>query len=219
MTQTHRRRNAPTPKREENRRASDLMDRSGLSGIQIASALTAGTGRTYDQTIISKMRKDRRIQEDEMRVLDGLATRVAEEAKAFSPVVRLTDTTDSVPLFGYANAAGNSLRLSEDHIVRPIPIHPAQVGSRGAFAVYVSGDSMNSKLEDGDIAFAIRNLPPTKGQTCIIEMHTGEAVVKIYDGMDEHTVFARQLNPVKRLSYARRDVANVYRVVGTQFGS
>lgn len=195
------------------------MDKSGLTGIQIAAALEAGTGKSFDQTIISKMRKERRIQPEEMRVLESLAARVDEEAKSFSPPIRMSDTTDSVPLFGYANAAGDSLRLSEDHIVRPIPIHPAQIGSRGAFAVYVAGDSMSSKLEDGDIAFAIRNMPPTKGQIAIIESNTGEAYVKIYEGMDEHTVFARQLNPPRKLSYPRREVANVYRVVGTQFSA
>ena len=58
--------------------------------------------------------------------------------------------------------------------MRTVPIHPAQVGNRNAFAAYVFGDSMEAKLEDGDIVFAIRNAPPVRGQLCIIELKTGE---------------------------------------------
>lgn len=194
------------------------MDKSGLTGQQLADALTRALGRPFDKTIISKMKGSRGIQDDEMAVLRTLAKE--DEPRTVVPIdsYRMTDTTDSVPLFGYANAAGDVLRLDEDHIVRTVPIHPAQVGNRNAFAAYVFGDSMEAKLEDGDIVFAIRNAPPVKGQLCIIELKTGESMVKLFDRMDDQTVFARQLNPARNLTFSRRDVQAVYRVVGSQYG-
>lgn len=219
IERAHSRANAPAPKRSENLRASELMDRSGLTGQQIAAALSGHTKRHFDATMVSKMRKDRRVQDDEMELLESLAARPADKGAAYEQAIQLTDTAITVPLFGSGGGVGGVLRLSEEHFVRPVPIHPAQIGSRGAFAVYVLGDSMEPKLADGDIAFVMRNMPPVKNQVCIVEMNCGEAFVRIYDGADDSTIFVRQLNPAKRTPFARRDVANVYRVVGTQFGS
>jgi hypothetical protein len=96
-----------------------------------------------------------------------------------------------VPLFGYANAAGSTLRLNEDQRVGVVPIHPAQRGSRSAFAFLVFGDSLSPRLNHGETGYAVRNKTPVKGQPVLIEMVSGEVLVKIFERVDEHTVFLR----------------------------
>ncbi len=128
------------------------------------------------------------------------------------------EVAEVVPLFGYTNAAGSTLNLNYDQRIGVMPIHPAQRGSRQAFAVIVSGDSLSPMLNHGDVAYAIRNRPPRKGHPCLVELATGESYVKIFTGMDERTLFAEQLLPKKDLSWPLRDIAAIHAVVSVTFG-
>lgn len=211
------RKNSARPSSPINEMAAKLLDQITMNGDQVAAALEARLGRSYDKSVVSKMRSSRGVTDAEMAVLRSLADGSADDSRQTPAPIRFGATTDSVPLFGYANAAGDVMRLSEDHIVRQVPALPAQIGSRGAFAVYVFGDSMEPALRSGYTAFAVRNMPPVRGELCIIELKDGEALIKTFEGMDASTVFASQLNPAKKLSYPRREVANLYRVVGSQY--
>jgi SOS-response transcriptional repressor LexA len=153
-----------------------------------------------------------------VEILDAMRELASQPTGAPAPVIALTETSDVVPLFGYANAAGASLRLNEDQRVGVVPIHPAQRGSRSAFAFIVFGDSMTPRLRHGDVGYAIRNRTPQVGQPCVIELVGGEALVKIFDRADERTIYLSQLNPKKDLSYAVREVAALHAVVGVSFG-
>lgn len=157
----------------------------------------------------------RPVQHDEMDALRELAAAPTTEPPA---APRLVESGDSVPLFGYANAAGATLRLNEDQRVGVVPIHPAQHGSRGAFAFIVFGDSVSPRLEHGDVAYAIRNLIPVRDKPVLIEMKGGDAQVKIYVRQDANTVFVRELQPkVREFPVALRDVSAMHRVVGSTF--
>ena len=74
------------------------MDKSGLTGQQLADALTRALGRPFDKTIISKMKGSRGIQDDEMAALRVLAKE--DEPRTIVPIdsYRMTGTTDSVRL-------------------------------------------------------------------------------------------------------------------------
>lgn len=196
---------------------SQLVATSGRTQGDVAAYLNRRLGRTDLQHYhVSRMISgDRRVSAEEMDALRELAAQPAGEPPA-APA--LAETDDVVPLFGYANAAGSVLRLNEDQRVGVVPIHPAQRGSRRAFAFIVFGDSMSERLNHGDIAYALRNWPPAKERPVLIELKTGEALVKLYVGQDENTLFARQLKPKKDLSFPLRDVAALHAVVGSSFG-
>lgn len=202
------------------REVKALVKASDMTQQEVADFLTRSLGEAYDHYHVSRMGSGKRkVTTAEMDALRQLASSSpgAKAAAGESIPPTLTPTTDSVPLYGYANAAGASLRLNEDQRVGAVPIHPAQQGSRGAFAVIVFGDSMAERLNHGETAYAIRNLTPVKDKPCLIELKGGDTLVKMFVGMDEHTLFARQLNPKKDLSYPLRDVAALHRVVGSTF--
>ncbi len=193
-----------------------MIAASGQTQGQIADYLTRRLSEQYHHYHISRMSSgNRKVTSQEMDALREIAAAAPGVSPPAAPA--LEATTDSVPLFGYANAAGATLRLNEDQRVGVVPIHPAQKGSRGAFAVIVSGDSMAERLNHGDTAYAIRNMAPLKDKPFLIEMKNGEAIVKMYVGQDEHTLFARQLSPKKELSFPLREVQAMHRVVGTTF--
>lgn len=202
------------------REVKALIKAAGMTQQEVADYLTRALGGSYDHYHVSRMASgNRKVATGEMDALRELANSSPATKAAAGDVIlpSLTPTSDSVPLYGYANAAGASLRLNEDQRVGAVPIHPAQQGSRGAFAVIVFGDSMAERLNHGETAYAIRNLTPIKDKPCLIELKGGDTLIKMFMGMDEHTLFARQLNPKKDLSFPLRDVAALHRVVGSTF--
>jgi phage repressor protein C with HTH and peptisase S24 domain len=149
--------------------------------------------------------------------MDAMRELSAQPAEAAPVVHQLTDTSDVVPLFGYANAAGSTLRLNEDQRVGVVPIHPAQRGSRSAFAFLVFGDSLSPRLNHGETGYAVRNKTPVKGQPVLIELVSGEVLVKVFERVDEQTVFLSQLSPKKELSVKLQDVRAMHAVVGATY--
>ena len=207
---------APGPKRNE--AIAQLLESTGRTQEEVAAYLTRRLGREVRNYHISRMLSGgRRVQSDEMDALRELAaapTSVAPAAPQF------TDTGDSVPLFGYANAAGSVLRINEDQRVGVVPIHPAQAGSRSAYAFICFGDSVSPRLNHGEVGYAVRNRMPFRGQLCVIRKTSGEALVKFYDGQDDRTLFLTQLQPKNesKVNVPLRDVEGLDAVVGASFG-
>jgi hypothetical protein len=203
------------PKRKENAEFAALLETSGRNQTDTAAYLTRRLGKQIANYQVSRWSSGAvKVPTDVMDAMRELAAQPAEAAPAVS---QLTDTSDVVPLFGYANAAGSTLRLNEDQRVGVVPVHPAQSGSRSAFAFIVFGDSLSPRLNHGDTGYAVRNKPPGKGQPALIEMVSGEVLVKIFDRVDEHTVFLSQLTPKKELTVKLQDVRALHAVVGVTF--
>lgn len=195
-----------------------LFEASGKKQGEIAVWLARTVGRPVENYQVSRWSTGATsIPVDIMDAMRGLAARDDAPPPASQPTA-LTDTGDEVPLFGYANAAGSVLKLNDDHRISVVPIHPAQRGSRSAFAFVVFGDSLAPMLNHGDVAYAVRNRTPRKGQPFLVEMLNGETQVKLFAGIDERTLFAEQLTPKKDLTYPLRDVAAIHAVVGISFG-
>lgn len=193
------------------------MATSGRTQIETAAYLSRRLGRDIPNYQVSRWSSGpTKVPVDAMDAMRELAAQPAEAPPVTTP---MTDSDDSVPLFGYANAAGAVLRLNEDQKVGVVPIHPAQRGSRSAFAFIVFGDSLNPRLKHGEVAYAVRNRMPAKGQPCLIELQSGESLVKVFDTMDERTLFASQLDPKKDLTFALREVLGIHAVVGVSFGA
>jgi hypothetical protein len=198
-----------------NREFAELLRASGYTQVQAADYLARRLSDRIDNTKVSRWASGKtRVPAD---VLDAMRELSAQPVGAPHAAPELTESADVVPLFGYANAAGSTLRLNEDQRVGVVPIHPAQRGSRQAFAFIVFGDSISPRLSHGDIGYAIRGKPPLKGKPCLVEMQNGEALVKIFESLDEQTLFLSQLEPRKALTYPLREVRAVHAVVGSTF--
>ena len=208
--------NAPKPGR--NTEIDGLLGAAGYSQQQAADYLTRRLGKDYHNYDISRMASgSRKVNHEEMDALRELAAAPIDSPPA---VVNMGDTDDIVPLFGYANAAGGTLRINDDQRVGVVPIHPAQRGSRQAYAFICFGDSVSPRLNHGEVGYAVRNKTPFVGQLCVIRLTNGDALVKFYEGQDERTLFLSQLNPKgsPKVSVPLREVAGLDAVVGAAFG-
>lgn len=190
---------------------------SGRTHVETAAWLERRLRRPFSHYMIGRYIKEQTALPAD--VLDAMREIAAQPAEAPPAVVNLTETAEVVPLFGYANAAGASLRLNEDQRVGVVPLHPAQRGSKAAFAFVVFGDSLSPRLRHGDVCYAIFGRTPVPGQPCVIELSAGEALVKIFERANDQTVFGSQLSPKRDLSWPLRDILALHAVVGVSFGS
>lgn len=210
-------------KKEKTRNAEvdRLLTASGLTQQQAAAYLTRKLGRDFSHYHISRMASgERKVASDEMDALRDLVELPRGEAMANAGIdVALTDTGDLVPLFGFSNAAGAVLRMNEDSRIGTVPIHPAQRGSRGAYAFVTFGVSVSPRLNHGETGYAVRNKPPFKDQLCVVTKSDGEVLVKYYDHQDDKTLFIYETFPKRQpLTIPLRDVLRIDAVVGATFG-
>ena len=102
-----------------------------------------------------------------------------------------------------------------DHVRRP----PGLTGARGAFAIYVVGDSMSPRFEDGDLIFVHPGRPPRPGDDVVVELRgadgaAGPCYVKRLLRRTASRVVLRQFNPPRDdIAIPARQVKDIYRIM------
>jgi phage repressor protein C with HTH and peptisase S24 domain len=95
--------------------------------------------------------------------------------------------------------------IATDQVLDRIEI-PAGLTRGEAFAIRVSGDSMEPRLYSGELVIVGKGVPPQKNGDCVVELRDGSALVKQYRSQKDGVVFLHQLNPDQEL---RLDAAKV----------
>jgi phage repressor protein C with HTH and peptisase S24 domain len=92
---------------------------------------------------------------------------------------------------------------------------PANLGGvRGAYAIYMVGDSMEPRYEQGWLLHVNPFKPPTRGRDVVV-YKTGQAVlIKQFVRWDGDTLVLHQLNPPEDLRIPRDGVLECHLVVG-----
>lgn len=208
--------------REENLRrnadAIQLIRSSERANADVASYLTRRLNREVQHYHVSRiLTGERRVQHEELEALRELAGAPASAIPA-TPV--LTSTDDVQPLFGYAGGGTQALRLDDSAVIGVAPLHPAQAGSRHTYAFVAFGDSVSTRLQHGDIGYAIRNRTPFRNQLCVVRLKDGEALVKFYDRQDANTLHLYETHPKRTpITVPLRTVEGMDAVVGSTFGA
>ncbi len=102
-----------------------------------------------------------------------------------------------------------------DHVRRP----PGLAGARGAFAIYVVGDSMSPRFDDGDLIFVHAGRPASPGDDVVVELHgedgtAGACYVKRLLRRSGSRVVLRQFNPPRDdIVIPARHVKAIYRIL------
>lgn len=125
-----------------------------------------------------------------------------------------------VPVYGYAAGsdeaakAGGELNLANGEVVDWVQRHPAQIGVRDAFAIYVFSDSMEPRYFRGELIFIHPGRPPEPNKDVVIEMKNGDAYIKRLLKMGDQKIRVRQFNPPLDADISSKDVKAVYTVIG-----
>ncbi|MEX0298158.1 MAG: helix-turn-helix transcriptional regulator [Kordiimonas sp.] len=88
-------------------------------------------------------------------------------------------------------------------------------GVHGAFAVFVTGDSMEPKYKNQDIAYIHPTQPVRRGRYVLVETNGHSGFIKKFERWEGNTLVVKQFNPARDIRIAREDVRRVMMVIGS----
>jgi phage repressor protein C with HTH and peptisase S24 domain len=87
-------------------------------------------------------------------------------------------------------------------------------GVRGAYAIYMVGDSMEPRYEQGWLLHVNPFKPPTRGRDVVVYKKGDAVLIKQFVRWEGDALVLRQLNPAEELRVPRDEVAECHLVVG-----
>lgn len=121
---------------------------------------------------------------------------------------------DAMPIRSAARGGGDQQMFLEDgpigYTARPSNL----AGVRGAYAIYMVGDSMEPRYEQGWLLHVNPFKPPTRGRDVVVYKKGQAVLIKQFVGWTDDTLVLRQLNPEETLRIPRGEVVECHLVVG-----
>jgi phage repressor protein C with HTH and peptisase S24 domain len=121
-------------------------------------------------------------------------------------------SVEPIPISCIANA-GDGLFLSQGPIgytARP----PNLSGVRDGYAVYMVGDAMQPRYEQGWLLHVNPFKPPSRGRDVVVLKHGDAVVIGQFVSWQADVLVLRQLNPPAELRIPRADVIGCHLIVG-----
>ncbi|MFI4947996.1 MAG: helix-turn-helix transcriptional regulator [Alphaproteobacteria bacterium] len=121
---------------------------------------------------------------------------------------------EPIPIRSAGRGGGDQEMFLEDGPIGYTP-RPANLGGvRGAYAIYMVGDSMEPRYQQGWLLHVNPFKPPTHNRDVVV-FKTGQAVlIKQFVRWDGDALVLRQLNPPAELRVPREEVVECHLVVG-----
>lgn len=94
---------------------------------------------------------------------------------------------------------------------------PELLGTRDAFAMFVTGSSMGDVLPEGATVYIHPSLPPRPNDLVVVEKRSHEALIKRLLRRTADQVVLRQYNPPLDFDLPREEIRALYRVIGALF--
>ena len=123
--------------------------------------------------------------------------------------------TRDLPIRGLTQGGQGHLAFDPDPIewcYRPAALS----GVRDAFALYVTGSSMDEVLMEGTLVMVHPSQPPRPMDLVIIEKMDGAVLVKRLLRRTEQAILLRQYAPPQDFEIPRQEVKALFRVIATQ---
>jgi len=92
---------------------------------------------------------------------------------------------------------------------------PANLGGvRDAYAIYMVGDSMEPRYEQGWLLHVNPFKPPTRGRDVVVYKTTQAVLIKQFIGWQGDSLVLRQLNPDETFRVPRAEIVECHLIVG-----
>jgi len=131
---------------------------------------------------------------------------------------KLSKFAKNLPILGRAQGGpdGNMVMESDpiDWTYRPAVLE----GVEEAFAVFVTGDSMEPRYHAGDLLYVDPKQPVRKGRHVLVETRDHTGFIKRFDKWTEQHIYLWQYNPAQPLIMPRADIVHVMLVIGAMDG-
>src|SRR5690348_15379561 len=121
---------------------------------------------------------------------------------------------DTIPIRSAARGGREQEMFLADGPIGQTP-RPANLGGvRGAYAIYMVGDSMEPRYEQGWLLHVNPFKPPTRGRDVVVYKEGQVVLIKQFVGWEGDTLVLRQLNPPISLQIPRDQVRECHLIVG-----
>lgn len=122
--------------------------------------------------------------------------------------------TEPIPIRSAARDGGDGGTVLEDAPIGHTPRPGNLNGVRGAYAIYMSGDGMEPRYEQGWLLHVHPFKPPIRGRDVVVHKKDKTVLIKQFVGWDGDSLVLRQFNPARELKIRRDEVAECHLIVG-----
>jgi phage repressor protein C with HTH and peptisase S24 domain len=121
---------------------------------------------------------------------------------------------EPIPIRSAARGGGEQEMFLGDGPIGYTP-RPANLGGvRDAYAIYMVGDSMEPRYEQGWLLHVNPFKPPTRGRDVVVYERNQAVLIKQFVRWENDALVLRQLNPPQELRLPRQEVLECHLVVG-----
>ena len=121
---------------------------------------------------------------------------------------------DMIPIRSAARGGGEQEMFLGDGPIGYTPRPTNLVGVRDAYAIYMLGDSMEPRYEQGWLLHVNPFKPPIRGRDIVLYKTNDAVLIKQFVRWDSDALILRQLNPPLELRIPREEVRDCHLVVG-----
>ncbi len=143
-------------------------------------------------------------------------TALVSGARALSSSSGSRNATRRVPLIGLAQAGGDGYFDDGGYPVGGgwDEVSLPEIGDPNAYALEISGDSMEPVFRDGDMVIVSPSAPIRRGDRVVVRTHAGEVMAKQLARRSARRVELKSLNPEHPdYSFELPEVAWVHRII------
>lgn len=196
----------------------------GLKLEQVAQAIGLSTSQI--SRIERGERQPRQIDVDKMLGLYGQATKSETDlpgkskSEISAPFAIPEESEQRMPILGVANGGPDGQLIFESEPIEFARTPDYLIGVRGAYAVYVQGESMVPRFKPGERLDIHPHKPARRGDDVVVQLFPEteegplEGYVKEYVTKTPTTLVLRQYNPVKEIEIDLRRVKAIHVVEG-----
>lgn len=201
----------------------------GITQSELARRMTAALGRSIDRAAVNKMTTNKRkIAADELLTIEGILGMTAPRDTPELTVVtdspnaklgpKVTINRDKLPAYGQAVAGVDGEFVMNGNLIAYVDAPPGLDESKGAYAVFVSGDSMEPRYYDGETVYVDPTRRPMRGMFVVAQILSREgdppyAYIKRFVRHNAQELVLSQFNPEKELRFPADRVVSVHVIV------
>jgi phage repressor protein C with HTH and peptisase S24 domain len=122
---------------------------------------------------------------------------------------------DTMPIRSGARGGGNEREMFlQDGPIGYTPRPANLAGVRDAYAIYMTGDSMEPRYEQGWLLHVNPFKPPIRGRDVVVYKRDQAVLIKQFVSWSGDTLVLRQFNPEETLRIPREEIVECHLVVG-----
>lgn len=129
-----------------------------------------------------------------------------------------TPPASDVPVYGLAAGSVTGAFTLTSEAVEWVRRPPGLTGARDAYALFVTGSSMEPRFFPGDVVYVAPHRPVRRGDVVVIQQRDHEQSgtqvwLKVFEKKDEKFVHATQYNPPAEVKFPHASVVTMQRVM------